>query len=96
MASLSGEPGEGCSEQGAVDPETAAARIRERGERVAARETERALAQLRARGHLSAREEKAVEALAERLTDRLLAVPEAGLREADGETTRVALALFAD
>ena len=91
MASLSGEPGGKHSGRDA-----ALARIRERGERVAESEAEQALARLRARGELSEQEKEAVEALAERLADRLLAVPVAGLQETDGETAEVALELFGD
>ena len=81
----------------AVDAETAIARIRKRGDRIAQRECEQALSALRAQGDLSEREEAAVAALAERLTDRLLAVPEEALRETSNErTVRVALELFGD
>jgi glutamyl-tRNA reductase len=80
-----------------VDAEAAIARIRERSERIAERECEQALRRLRSEGPLSEREAAAVAALAERLTDRLLACPEEALREtSDGRTVRVALELFGE
>jgi glutamyl-tRNA reductase len=80
-----------------VDAETAIARIRERSERIAERECEQALGALRAQGEVSEEEAEAVAALAERLTDRVLAVPEEALRDTtDERTVRVALELFRD
>jgi glutamyl-tRNA reductase len=80
-----------------VDAEAAIERIRERGESIAERECEQALGALHAQGEVSEQEAAAVAALAERLTDRLLAVPEEALREASDErTVRVALELFGD
>jgi len=81
----------------AVDADAAVAQIRNRGERIAERECEQALRALRAQGALSEREAEAVAALAEQLTDRLLAVPEEALQDADDErTVRVALDLFGE
>jgi glutamyl-tRNA reductase len=80
-----------------ADAETAIARIRERSERIADRECEQAFRRLRNDGSLSEREAEAVAALAERLTDRLLAVPEEALREtSDERMVRVVLELFGD
>jgi glutamyl-tRNA reductase len=95
MASVSESKQEGANPP--IDAEAAIARIRERSDRIAKRECEQALRRLRSEGSLSEREAEAVAALAERLTDRLLAVPEEALREtSDERMVRVALELFGD
>lgn len=82
----------------ATDPavEAAVDSIRDRGETVRDRQVERALSELD--GDLSERERAVIEALGDRLVERLLAVPEAQLRraarEGDGEQFQRALALF--
>jgi glutamyl-tRNA reductase len=97
------DPGTGdaaVSDHGATapSPDEAAARIRERGEAVRDRELATALARLEADDDLGPAEREAVEALADRLLDSLLAVPEQSLRAAaegdDEETVRTALSLF--
>ncbi|MFB6150250.1 MAG: hypothetical protein ABEJ40_00445 [Haloarculaceae archaeon] len=66
----------------------ALARMRDRAATVREREVRTALNRLDARGDLSASERAAVERLAERLVDRLLAVPERRLEAvADGDGT---------
>jgi glutamyl-tRNA reductase len=85
-------------ESGPPSPDEAAARIRERGEAVRDRELATALARLEADDDLASAEREAVKALADRLLDSLLAVPEQSLRAAaeadEEETVRTALSLF--
>ncbi|WP_415381312.1 glutamyl-tRNA reductase [Halosimplex sp. TS25] len=78
-----------------VDTDVAAARIRDRAAEIREREVETALAKLDARGDLSEDDREAVEALADRLVARLIAVPAEGLQaaaddEADDESGRAA------
>jgi|GEM_PF-1088031 len=87
----------GSGDDGA-DPsvEAAVARIGERGESIRDRQVERALGELD--DDLTARERAVVEALGDRLVERLLAVPEAQLKaaasEGDDEQFDCALKLF--
>ena len=72
-----------------------AVRIRHHGERIRRREVRRALRRLESQGELTERQRAAVQALGERLVDRLLAGPEAGLEAADDEdAARMAASLF--
>jgi|AntRauTorcE11898_2_1112593.scaffolds.fasta_scaffold24397_3 glutamyl-tRNA reductase len=81
--------------------EDATARIQKRGERIRQTEQARALDRLRARRDLTEHEADVVRDLAQRLTDKLLAVPETHLDavrsgEADLETAAEAIALFGE
>jgi glutamyl-tRNA reductase len=90
-----------------VSVDEAVERIREPATDVRDSELETALAKLESRGELPERDREAVAALADRLVDRLLAVPESSLREAadaeasaetgsagDERTVETALELF--
>ncbi|WP_459192151.1 glutamyl-tRNA reductase [Halosimplex sp. J119] len=68
-----------------VDPDAAAAHIRDRATAIRDREVETALAKLDAHGDLSAEDREAVAALADRLVARLIAVPAEGLQAAAAE-----------
>lgn len=68
-----------------------AVRLRHRGERIRRREVERALRRLDSRGELTDRKRAAVEALGERLVERLLALPESELDSAADDS---AVSLF--
>ena len=91
------------------DPEAARVQIRERATTVRDREVETALRKLEASEGVSTADRAAVEALADRLVARLIAVPERSLRvaeepdpasdgdggsEIDPETVETALDLF--
>ncbi|WP_302081216.1 hypothetical protein [Salinibaculum rarum] len=83
------------------DVEDATARIRNRGRRIRHAEQERALDRLRARRDLTSREVAVVRELARRLTESILAVPEAHLEAAqsgnvDSESVALAMELFGD
>jgi len=81
------------------DADAAAARIHDRAAEIREREVETALTKLDAQGDLSPADEAAVEAVADRLVERLIAVPERGLEAAssadgeDGEAAAVETAL---
>jgi glutamyl-tRNA reductase len=77
------------------EPELAA--IRARASTVRDEQVERALRRLEARGELTPERREAIERLADRLVDRLVAVPEAGIAAAEGdEVAETALALFGE
>lgn len=73
-----------------VDADDELAAVRERAEAIRAEQVERALSRLAARGEVTPRRRAVVERLADRLVDRLLAVPEATVRTAGerGDTER--------
>lgn len=83
MTSASMNEGDGDHDEGAVDIETARARIRARGEQIRRAQTDRALRKLRERTDLSNREEQVVEELAANLTGELLKLPERRLADLD-------------
>lgn len=98
-----GGDGESASGQNAdgdrSDPTAAAVeRIRARGRTVRDRQVEQALSALD--GEVSEEERRAIEALADRLVDRLLAVPEhhltVAVRDGNDQTVERALDLFGD
>ncbi|WP_336002650.1 hypothetical protein [Halorientalis halophila] len=85
-------------EPGAPDVETAISRIEDRAATVRDRQVRSALATLDARGDLDQETRAAVERVADRLTERLLATPKEGLRAAasDRDAAAVAIELFGD
>ncbi|WP_423999260.1 glutamyl-tRNA reductase [Haloarcula salina] len=80
------------------DVEEAIARIDERGAEISAEQLEQALSRLEATSELTPEQRAAVERLADRLVERLLAVPHESLRDAEqrgnGEAVATALSLF--
>lgn len=82
------------TESRGVGQERAAEAIEQRAEAVRRRQTERALRRLRERRAVEPEEAAAIRALADRLTERLIAGPTVALRDAEPSEAAVALALF--
>ncbi|MFB6073964.1 MAG: hypothetical protein ABEJ89_03030 [Haloarculaceae archaeon] len=91
-AETGGDDGTKESDPAAAD--RAVADIRERGQAIRDRQVAEAVRKLEAKRDLDDRERKVLEALGDRLVDRLLAVPESALEAADAETARTARDLF--
>jgi len=86
------------TERSPATEHAAVRRIRERATAVRNEEVETAITKLDAGGEVSEADREAVERLADRLVERLLAVPEESLRAAaaadDEETVETGLELF--